>query len=258
MMSPPFALTCVPRKNLRIISSVTSCSTFRTGSGVTLFSLDPKSESLCASNIETVQTSRFSLEDDPGTGFAELTELAKKYFQMPHLTGILEIFCSPRLEVLQFSGNFDANVIAESLLMPYSTLPKSLRLKVKDSSPLNYPSCHSPRELDLSGSPSLKTGPVMRVVKQRLNLAASEEGRHRSVLKSRTKHGESSILPCPVVISEQVGSLIPSDNVVVVIEMHTTSLQSDWTRTRDDTRHDRVRHAGPTLAGQVASRHDVA
>jgi len=126
--------------------------------------------------------------DDPGTSFAELTELTMKNctIQTPHLT--LALFCSPRLEVLQLHGDFDANAIAESLSKPHPVLAPENKGPIRAELPILCPSLS---ELDLSGSPSLKTGPVMRVVKQRLSLVASEEGRYRLPGQDNDQHVSS-------------------------------------------------------------------
>jgi hypothetical protein len=53
----------------------------------------------------------------------------------------------------------------------------------------------------------------------------------RAVLKSHTEYGQLSSLSCPVwqLLSEQVGPLVPSENVAVVIDNRTTSsLQRDY------------------------------
>ena len=130
--------------------------------------------------------------DDPGTSFAELTELTMKTctFQTPYLTSAL--FCSPRLEVLQLSGDFDANAIADSLSTLYSALPPVLAPASKGLILAELPVlCPSLSELDLSGSSNLTTGPVMRVVKQRLYLAASEEGKYRLPGQDSDQHVSS-------------------------------------------------------------------
>jgi len=118
-----------------------------------------------------------NLIDDPATSLAELVELTMKncYFQTLPLT--LALARSPKLKILQLRGDFDANVIAEYLSMPHSTLPPVLASESKRLVATEFPiSCPSLEVLDLSGSPSLRTGPVMRVVKERLALAASQDG----------------------------------------------------------------------------------
>lgn len=156
-------------------------------SGVTLSPLStrnlslPSLQVLRVSQLPGFTTVLEDLVNDPGTSLARLVELTMKNcsFQTSSLT--LALLCSPRLEVLQLRGDFDASAIAESLSMPYSTLPPALVSKSRGLIPAELPIlCPSLNMLDLSGSPGLRTGPVMRVVKERLGLAASQDtGRYR-------------------------------------------------------------------------------
>jgi hypothetical protein len=117
------------------------------------------------------------LVDDPGTSFAELVELTMKNCSIEAQPLIVALFCSPRLQVLQLKGDFDANAVTEALSKPYSTPPLLLACKTAGLLPTELPIlCPSLDVLDLSGSPSLRTGPVMRVVKERVALAASQDG----------------------------------------------------------------------------------
>jgi F-box/TPR repeat protein Pof3 len=122
-----------------------------------------------------------SLVGDPGTSLADLVELTMKNcsFQTLHLT--LALFYAPSLEVLQLKGDFDANAVAESLSSQSPTLPPPLTSESRSHIPTELPIlCPSLTVLDLSGSPNLRTGPVMRLVKERLGLAASQDsGKYR-------------------------------------------------------------------------------
>ena len=118
-----------------------------------------------------------NLVRDPGTSLAELVELTMNncFFQTPLLT--LALFCAPRLEVLQLRGDFDANAVAESLSSQSPTLPPLLTSESQEHVLTELPIlCPSLTVLDFSGSPNLRTGPVMRLVKERLGLAASQDG----------------------------------------------------------------------------------
>jgi F-box/TPR repeat protein Pof3 len=118
-----------------------------------------------------------NLVGDPETSLADLVELTMKNcsFQTLHLT--LALFYAPRLEVLQLKGDFDANAVAESLSSQSPTLPPLPTSKSRGHVPTELPIlCPSLTVLDLSGSPNLRTGPVMRLVKERLGLAASQDG----------------------------------------------------------------------------------
>jgi F-box/TPR repeat protein Pof3 len=117
-----------------------------------------------------------NLVDDPGTSFAELVELTMKNcsFETPSLT--LALSLAPKLEILQLTGGLDANAVAESLGSPCSTPHPVLTSEIRGLVPTELPIlCPSLTVLDLSGSPSLRTGPVMRLVKERLGLAASQD-----------------------------------------------------------------------------------
>ena len=118
-----------------------------------------------------------NLVDDPGTSLAELVELTIKSCVFQALPLTLALSRSPKLKNLQLRGAFDANTIAESLSTAYSMPPSVLVSESKGIVTTEPPiSCPSLDVLDLSGSQDLRTGPVMRVVKDRLALAGSQEG----------------------------------------------------------------------------------
>ena len=118
-----------------------------------------------------------NLVDDPGTSLAELVELTIKNCAFQTIPLTLALSCSPKLKILQLRGDFDANVIAESLSTPYSMPPSVLTSESSGIVTTKPPIlCPSLDVLDLSGSQNLRTGPVMRVVKERLALTASQEG----------------------------------------------------------------------------------
>jgi F-box/TPR repeat protein Pof3 len=118
------------------------------------------------------------LVDNPDTSLAELVELTitNSFFRTTALT--LALHRSPKLKILQLRSDFDANVIAQSLSKPPgSTLPPVLAFECRGLIPTGLPIlCPSLEVLDLSGSPNLRTAPVMHVVKERLGLASSQDG----------------------------------------------------------------------------------
>jgi hypothetical protein len=118
------------------------------------------------------------LVDNPETSLTDLVELTIKdsFFRTTALT--LALHRSPKLKILQLRSDFDANVIAESLSKPPgSTPPLAVPFKCGGLIPMELPIlCPSLEVLDLSGSPNVRTGPVMRIVKERLGLAASQDG----------------------------------------------------------------------------------
>lgn len=118
-----------------------------------------------------------NLVGDPGTSLAELVELTMKNSSFQTIPLILALSCAPRLEVLQLSGDFDSNAVAESLSSQSPTLPLLPTFESRGHVFTELPIlCPSLTVLDLSGSPNLRTGPVMRLVKERLGLAASQDG----------------------------------------------------------------------------------
>jgi F-box/TPR repeat protein Pof3 len=117
-----------------------------------------------------------NLVGDPGTSFAELVELTTKNCSFETLSITLALSRAPKLEILQLTGGLDANVLAESLASPCSTPHPVFTSEIRGLVPTELPIlCPSLTVLDLSGSPSLRTGPVMRLVKERLGLAASQD-----------------------------------------------------------------------------------
>jgi F-box/TPR repeat protein Pof3 len=152
--------------------------------GVTLSPLStrnisfPSLQVLRLSRLPAIGMVLEQLVEDPETSLAELVELTMKdsFFEMPALT--LALHRSPKLKILQLRSDFDANAIAESLSKsPNSTLPPVLASHTGGLIPTELPIlCPSLEVLDLSGSPDLRTGPVMRVVKERLALAPSQDG----------------------------------------------------------------------------------
>ena len=118
-----------------------------------------------------------NLVDDPGTSFAELVELSIKNCIVETQPLTLALSRSPKLKILQLRGAFDANAIAESLSKAYSMPPSVLVSESRGIVTTEPPIlCPSLDVLDLSGSQNLSTGPLMRVVKERLALAESQEG----------------------------------------------------------------------------------
>jgi hypothetical protein len=122
-----------------------------------------------------------NLVGDPGTSLAELVELTMKNSSFQTIPLIMALFCAPRLEVLQLRGDFDATAVAESLSSQSPTLPTFPTSESRGHVFIELPVlCPSLTVLDLSGSPNLRTGPVMRLVKERLGLAASQDcGKYR-------------------------------------------------------------------------------
>ena len=156
-------------------------------SGVTLSHISTQNLSL--PSLKVLRLSRFpgstlileNLVSDQGTSFAELVELTIKDCSFETTSLTLALSCAPKLEVLQLRGAIGANAVAESLASPCSTPPLAPTSESRGPVSTEVPIlCPSLTVLDFSGSSSLRTGPVMRLVKERLILAASEDsGRYR-------------------------------------------------------------------------------
>ncbi|KAH9042062.1 hypothetical protein EDB85DRAFT_1886081 [Lactarius pseudohatsudake] len=83
---------------------------------------------------------------------------------------------APKLVILNCTGNA-VNVVAESLAKPCVAFLKDPTSEDPTLIPTELPIlCPALSVLDLSQSADLKTGPVMRIVKERIALAASQDG----------------------------------------------------------------------------------
>jgi F-box/TPR repeat protein Pof3 len=137
----------------------------------------PSLQVLRLSRIPDMHTMLKNLVNDPGTSFAGLTELTVRDCLLggPDLSFMLSQ--APKLKILQLTGNIDFAIVTESLSKSYTTL---LRFPISESIefvPIELPIlCPALSVLDLSGSYSLETGTLMRIVKERIALAASDGG----------------------------------------------------------------------------------
>jgi hypothetical protein len=117
------------------------------------------------------------LAEDPGTSFAGLVELTIKHYLLEAQFVISVLSQAPKLKILQLSGDSGVNDVAASLSIPCKTL---LRIPISGSVepvPIELPIlCPALSVLDLSGSPRLTTSPLMRIVKERIALANSDDG----------------------------------------------------------------------------------
>jgi F-box/TPR repeat protein Pof3 len=119
-----------------------------------------------------------SLIEDEGTSFAELVELTTRgrLIGRQNLSAIL--LRAPKLQVLHCT-DFD-NTVAEALSKPCTAF---LRDPVSEDptqhTPVRLPVlCPALTVLDFSWSSRLKTDPVVQLVKERVDLAASDGGRY--------------------------------------------------------------------------------
>ncbi len=113
---------------------------------------------------------------DEWTSFTELVEFTARGCTIGSqiLTSVL--LRAPKLEILNCTGD-DVNVTAESLTKPCMALLRDPTFEDPNLVPTELPIlCPVLSVLDLSQSTDLKTGPVMRIVKERIALAGSQDG----------------------------------------------------------------------------------
>ncbi|KAH9038399.1 hypothetical protein EDB85DRAFT_1933755 [Lactarius pseudohatsudake] len=113
--------------------------------------------------------------EDEETSFAELVEFTARdcFLESQIITSVL--LRAPKLEILNCTGD-DVNVVAESLTKPCRALLKELS-EDYELVPTKLPIlCPALSVLDLSQSADLKTDTAMRIVKERIALARSQDG----------------------------------------------------------------------------------
>jgi len=168
--SAPDSLTLAHLHHLELIGEVP----FRIRSGN--FSL-PSLRILRMTGLEDAAFTLSELVKDEWTSFAELVEFTARGCTIGSqiLTSVL--LRAPKLESLNCTGD-DVNVAAESLTKPCIALLKDPTFEDPNLVPTELPIlCPALSVLDLSQSADLKTGPVMRIVKERIALAGSQDGR---------------------------------------------------------------------------------
>jgi F-box/TPR repeat protein Pof3 len=118
------------------------------------------------------------LLEDGGTSFAELVELTTQLnteacLVEPRILSAV-LLRAPKLKILRCS-DFDGVAVAESLSKPCMVLlgDPSTQLVIPVQLPVLCPALSV---LDLSWSPQLKADQVVHIIKERIALAASEEG----------------------------------------------------------------------------------
>ena len=146
--------------------------------------LHRSTESLSLPSLQVLRLSRAPgtdvmlqcLAEDPGTSFAGLVELTMKPCLLEAQFLISMLSQAPKLKILHLTGDFGVNDVAASLSIPCKTL---LRIPISSNVepvPIELPVlCPALSVLDLSGSPRLTTSPLMRIVKERIALAASDD-----------------------------------------------------------------------------------
>jgi len=163
-------------------------------SGVVSFRLKsfPSLQILRLTGLSCSMLTWSDLFKDEVTSFTELVELTARDCALKTQVLASVLLRAAKLEIL-YCTNLD-NDIAESLTRPCMAL---LRDATSDDSilvPTKLPIlCPALSMLDLSRSPNLKTGPVMRIVKERIALAASEDGGRYQLLGEDGDRGVSCI-----------------------------------------------------------------
>ncbi|KAI9443283.1 hypothetical protein H4582DRAFT_1923664 [Lactarius indigo] len=146
---------------------------FRIGHGN--FSL-PSLRILRMTKLKSAEFTLAELVEDEGTSFAELVEFTARSCSLGSRVLTSALLRAPKLVILNCTGNA-VNVVAESLAKPCMALLKDPASGDPTLSPTKLPiMCPALSVLDLSQSADLKTGPVMRIVKERIALAASQDG----------------------------------------------------------------------------------
>ncbi|KAH9080360.1 hypothetical protein EDB83DRAFT_2609148 [Lactarius deliciosus] len=114
--------------------------------------------------------------EDEETSFGELVEFTARdcFLESQILTSVF--LRAPKLEILNCTGD-DFNVVAESLTKPCRALLKDPLSEDYELVPTKLPIlCPALSVLDLSQSADLKTDTAMRIVKERIALARSQDG----------------------------------------------------------------------------------
>lgn len=169
-LAPPDSLTLVHLRHLELIGAVP----FRVKNGN--FSL-PSLQILRMTRLGNAASTLFELLKDEGTSFAELVELTARDCALGSQLVTSVLLRAPKLEILNCTGD-TVNDAAESLTakpcvaLQRDRAPGDSKLVVIDLPIL----CPALSVLDLSQSANLKTGPVMRIVKERIALEASQDG----------------------------------------------------------------------------------
>ena len=174
MGHPPEAADSLTLAHLRHLE-LAGVVPFRIKSGN--FSL-PSLQILRMTKLRFAASALSELVEDEGTSFAELVELTARDCALGPQILTSALLRAPKLEILNCTGD-DVNDAAESLTaMPSMALQRDRAFGDSKRVTLNLPIlCPALSVLDLSQSTNLKTGPIMRIVKERIALAASQDGR---------------------------------------------------------------------------------
>ena len=115
------------------------------------------------------------LVKDEETSFAELVELTARSCTLGPRVLTSVLLRAPKLETLNCTGDAIKDVAESLTTRPNTALPWDS--DAKHVVAINLPVlCPALSVLDLSQSADLKTGPVMRIVKERIALVASQDG----------------------------------------------------------------------------------
>ncbi|KAH8998508.1 hypothetical protein EDB92DRAFT_1177704 [Lactarius akahatsu] len=139
------------------------------------FSL-PSLQILRMTKLKNAEFILAELVEDKGTSFEELVEFTARGCSLGWRILTSALIQAPKLVILNCTGNA-VNVVAESLAKPCVAFLKDPTSEDPTLIPTELPIlCPALSVLDLSQSADLKTGPVMRIVKERIALAASQDG----------------------------------------------------------------------------------
>ncbi|KAH9057752.1 hypothetical protein EDB87DRAFT_1629378 [Lactarius vividus] len=150
------------------------------------------------------------LLEDEGTSFAGLVELTTRdcFLGRRVLTSLL--LRTPKLEILNCTDIDSVDDVARSLTKPCTALLRDPASDDPKLVPTELPIlCPALSVLDLSQSPELKTDPVMQIVKERIALAASQDGGRYQIPGEEGDRGVSCIRAlnvdgCPQIEAEML------------------------------------------------------
>ncbi|KAH9080356.1 hypothetical protein EDB83DRAFT_2670650 [Lactarius deliciosus] len=168
ILDAPASLTLAHLRHLELIGDIP----FRIKHGN--FSL-PSLRILRMIKLRNAEVTLAELVEDEETSFAELVEFtASGCFLESHILTLV-LFQAPKLKILNCTGSA-VNTVAESLTKPCMALLKDPASEDPTLVPTKLPIlCPALSVLDLSQS-DVKTDPIMRMVKERIALAGSQDG----------------------------------------------------------------------------------
>ncbi|KAI0260249.1 hypothetical protein BC834DRAFT_973626 [Gloeopeniophorella convolvens] len=150
----------------------------------------PSLEVLRLTQLPDAQDTMQDLVNNVETSFGGLVELRLDRCSVAPRTIAQALVQAPELKTLQLAAVLGVNAIAEALTMPLKECSRFFpSVDMIPNAPDLPILCPALEALDLSGSSDLKTGPVVRTVKNRITLASSsDQGKYRLSGQSEDQH----------------------------------------------------------------------